>query len=318
MNDIAKIAEIIKKNNSFAIAVHVNPDADCLGSSSALVIALRDLGKNASIVFDGIVPKRLSGFAKEEFFASPDDSYDVCIAVDVAATYMMGSVYERTFQKALVTCCLDHHGTNPGYADYSYIGADASAAGEIIFDFLNDYLNIKMTPEIAKCLYAAIASDSGSFQYSNTTNRTHAIASKLMEYDFNAPALMRDLFEKKSLNQLRLHSEVVSNLEFCYDGRVAIAVVDNALLEKHSMTFEQADDLASLPRSIEGVEIGLYVKVKGENEVKVSLRSNEYADVSLIAKNLGGGGHIRAAGVTLHMTKDDAIKTILEEIGKVM
>jgi len=318
MKDIAKIAKVIKKNNSFAIAVHMNPDADCLGSSSALIFALRAMGKSAHIVLDGNVPKRLSGIAYEDFLGNPDDSYDVCLAVDVAATYMMGDIYEKTFKKAAVTCCLDHHGTNSGYADYNHVDADAAAAGEIIFALLNDYLKIKMTSEIARCLYAAIASDTGSFQYSNTTKKTHAIASKLLDWDFDAPALMRDLFEKKSLNQLRLHSEVVSKLEFCFDGRVCIAVVDNDILEKHGMTFEQADDLASLPRSIEGVEIGLYVKVRGENEVKISLRSNEYADVSKIAQTLGGGGHIRAAGVTLKCSKDDAIKAVLSEIRKVM
>lgn len=318
MKDIAKIAKIIKKNNSFAIAVHMNPDADCLGSSSALIFALRAMGKSAHIVLDGNIPKRLSTIVSEDFLGNPDESYDVCLAVDVAATYMMGTVYERTFNKASVKCCLDHHGTNCGYAEYNHIDGEAAAAGEIVYTLLNDCLKTKITPEIAKSLYAAIASDTGSFQYSNTTKRTHAIASRLLECNFDAPGLMRELFEKKSLNQLKLHSEVVSALEFCFDGRVCIAVVDNELLEKHGMTFEQADDLASLPRSIDGVEIGLYVKVRGENEVKISLRSNEYADVSKIAQNLGGGGHIRAAGVTLKCSKDDAVKAVLEEIGKVM
>ena len=318
MTDIAKIADVIKNNNSFAIAVHVNPDGDCLGSSSALLIALRSMQKKAHILLDGDVPKRLSCLVDEDFFGNPDDDYDVCIAVDVASTYMMGSVFERAFRRAPVTCCIDHHGTNSGYADYNFVDADAAAAAEAVYVFIKDYLKAEITAPIAERIYTAIASDTGSFQYSNTTSRTHDIASELLKYNFDAPAVMRNLFEKKTLNQLLLKSEVISALEFFCDGKVCFATVDRPLLEKYSMAFEHADDLASLPRSIDGVEVGVYIKEKGKNEVKLSLRSNEYIDVAAIAQKLGGGGHIRAAGVTMHCTKEQAVKTVIEEIEKVM
>lgn len=318
MTDIAKIADVIKNNNSFAIAVHVNPDGDCLGSSSALLIALRAMNKKAYILLDGNVPKRLSHLVEDDFFGNPDDAYDVCIAVDVASTYMMGSIFEKTFKRAPVTCCIDHHGTNGGYADFNCVDAVAAAAAEVVYIFIRDYLETEITAPIAERIYTAIASDTGSFQYSNTTSRTHDIASELLKYNFDAPAVMRNLFEKKTLNQLRLKSEVISALEFYFDGKVCFATVDSELLEKYSMAFEHADDLASLPRSVEGVEVGVYVKVKGKNEVKLSLRSNEYIDVAEIAQKLGGGGHVRAAGVTMHCTKEQAVETVLEEIGKVM
>ncbi len=318
MTDIAKIADVIKNNNSFAIAVHVNPDSDCLGSSSALLLALRAMNKEAKILLDGNYPKRISHILGDDFLGNPDDSYDVCIAVDVASTYMMGNVYEKTFKKSSVTCLIDHHGTNEGYADYNWVDANAAAAAELVYVLIKDYLDTKITASIAERIYTAIASDTGSFQYSNTTSNTHIIASELLKYDFDAAAVMRNLFEKKTIEQLQLKSEVISTLEFYFDGKVCFATVDNDLLKKYSMSFENADDLASLPRSIEGVEIGVYVKVRGENEVKFSLRSNEYADVSKIAQNLGGGGHVRAAGVTVNASKDEALKMVLDEIKKVM
>lgn len=314
---LSAIAEVIKNNNNFAIAVHVNPDGDCLGSAAALCDTLRLMGKNAQIVSESPVPERLAFIVNPESVKKSVENCDVCIAVDVASKEMMGSVYESTFLSAKTTCCIDHHGTNAGYADCNFIDAASSAAGELVYLLTVGELNL-LSDKGAMCLYAAIASDTGSFRYSNTTSRTHYIASKLLEKDFDAPLVMRKLFEVKTLNQLKLKSDVVSNLRFCFDGKVCICTLDKKMLDKYSMNFEDADDLASLPRSIEGVEVGVFVKIKGENEVKVSLRSNACVNVAQIAANLGGGGHIRAAGVTIFANSETAEKKILDELEKVM
>lgn len=315
--NICDVAKVIKDNDNFALAVHVNPDGDCIGSASALLLTLRSMGKRAHTVLDGTVPQRLAFLAEDGFLGNADGGYDVCIAVDVASDYMMGSVYESTFKHAKVTCCLDHHGTNKGYADINCIDPDASAAGEVVYDLIENHLG-GVSPDAAMRLYAAIASDTGSFRYSNTTARTHLIASKLLEKDFDAPLVMRLLFEVKTVNQLRLKSDVINGLKFELGGKVCIAVLEQCTLDKYGMTFEDADDLASLPRSLDGVEVGVFIKVKAPNEVKVSLRSNAYADVAQIAASLGGGGHIRAAGVTIKADRVTAEKMILEELKKVM
>lgn len=316
--DMLKIAEAVKQNSSTAIIIHVNPDSDCLGSASALLTALRSMGKKAHIFVDSPLPGRLSFLTREDYFASETGSYDVCIAVDVAAEYMMGSMKERIFDKAAVKCCIDHHGTNKGYAEYNCIDASAAAAGEIMYAFIKDYLGVEITPDIALPLYAAIASDTGSFQYSNTTERTHIIASHLMSKGIDAPFVMRTLFERKKIEQLKLRAEVIENLKFYHHNKICVAVVDNHMLSKYKMAFDEADDIAGLPRSIIGVEVGVYIKVKGDNEIKVSLRSNEYVDVSAVAASLGGGGHIRAAGVTINASAPEAEKIIIEALEKVM
>ncbi len=312
------IASLLCKNDSIAIAVHVNPDCDCIGSAVALLKALRTMGKKAYIFCDSQVPKRLSFLVEDGYMTLSDEQYDVCLSVDVAEPFLMGSVKEKIFDKAKITCCLDHHATNNGYAQYNYIDSKAAAAGEIIYSFIKDYLKAPLTDDIAASLYAAIASDTGSFRYSNTTERTHTVASKLIKYNIDAPGIMRILFEQKTAEQLRLNAEVVSGLRFYNDGKVCVAVVDHELLSKYQLAFDEADDIASLPRSIVGVEVGVYIKVKGDSECKVSLRSNEYVDVSAIAKSLGGGGHIRAAGVTVYQSADETERTILSEIEKVI
>ena len=316
--DFEKIANAIKENENIAVVIHINPDSDCLGSGSSLVLALKQMGKKAHLFVDSSIPKRLSFYADESFFGQTDDAYDVCIAVDVAATYMMGAMKEKVYDKAKIKCCIDHHETNAGYADFNCVDAEASAAGEVIYTFLKDYLKADITDEIAKRLYAAIAADTGSFQYSNTTAKTHLVASELLKKDIDAPNLMRVLFERKSIEQLMLKSEVVQSLKFFEDGRICVAVVDALMLKRYHMAFEEADDLASLPRSVNGVEVGIYAKVKGENEVKMSLRSNEYVDVSSVAASLGGGGHKRAAGVTISAPIEEALDTIIDAVKKVL
>lgn len=314
----SKLVDIINNSESFAIVIHVNPDGDCLGSSAALACALRSIGKTADVFLDGEIPERLEFVWRENFFGNDSGKYDACIAVDVAADYMMGKVKETVFDMAKYTGCVDHHGTNRGYAMHNIINAEASAAGEVVYELLKNRLNIELNDDIARYLYIAIASDTGGFRYSNTTPETHKIASELMRYNIEASQIMRRLFDLKSVEQLRLKNDVVDNMRFYNDNKICVISVDRDVLNKYHLTFEQADDLAQLPRCINGVEVGVYLKIKGEKDVKASLRSNECVDVSAVAAALGGGGHKRAAGVTLKVDAAEAEKRIVSEIIKVM
>lgn len=313
-----KIAKIVKKADSVAIVIHVNPDSDCVGSAVALLLTLRKMGKKADIFCDSDIPSRLSFLVQDDYFEKEVKKYDVCLAVDVAEDYMMGAYKDTLFAQCPVTLCLDHHATNSGYADYNYVDSKAAAAGEIVYEFIKKHLKQTIETSVAAPLYSAIASDTGSFRYSNTTSRTHKIASELIDKGINAPYIMSNLFERKTAGQLMLNAEVTSKLKFYENGRICVAVVDEAMLSKYEISFGEADDIAAIPRSVVGVEVGVYIKVKGENDCKVSLRSNDYVDVSAIAKQLGGGGHIRAAGVTINDTAENTEKIILDTIKKVI
>jgi len=317
--DITKISEALKSHDRIALAIHKNPDSDCVGSASALLLALRSMGKTVHIFADGKIPLRLSFLTDNSYFTMDKKTpYDVCVAVDVASEPLMGTVKEEVYDKAKIKCCIDHHETNPGYAEYNYVDGNSAAAGELMYFFIKDYLCCEVTKEIATRLYAAIASDTGSFQYSNTTPKTHIIASELMARGIDAPMVMRTLFERKTKEQLALNADVVNNLKFYADGKICVAVVDNKMLSKYKMAFEEADDIASLPRSIIGVEVGAYIKVRGEKECKISLRSNAYADVASVAKSMGGGGHLRAAGVTIYESPVEAERLIVEALEKIV
>lgn len=308
------IIDFLKENDNFILIPHTNPDGDCLGSVTALLLGLRSVGKTAYISLPEEPVSRLAYLWREDYRTPIDFKCDACIGVDVAASYMMGGLYDSIFVNAPKTACIDHHGTNKGYAQVNAIVPEASAAGEVVFDILKEGLECDMTEDICISLYSAISSDTGCFRYSNTTAKTHRIAACLVEKGINSSEIVRRLFETRSLNSVKLQSDIADTIEFYCDGKVCAVTVDQSMLDKYDMTFAMVDEYASLPRNIEGVEVGVFLKVKGENEVKISLRSNSYADVSAVAASLGGGGHIRAAGVTINDTLDKAKKLIIDAI----
>ena len=313
MNTLSEIALILRQKNNFIIIPHKNPDGDCLGSSVGLVNALRDIGKTAYISLPNKFGQRLS-FLWDESYAAPDDfTCDVAVAVDVAADYMMAHLKEDIFVKAPLSICLDHHGTNTGIADVNYIDAGASAAGEIIYRLVVQ-MGCNITSKIATALYSAIASDTGSFRYSNTTAQTHKIAAQLVDTGIDSAKIMRILFETKTMEQTKIMSDIISNMEFYFNNKVCITYCNSDMLLKYGLSFDDVDEYVTIPRTIEGVEGGIFLKCYSQSETKVSLRSNEYIDVSKISASLGGGGHVRAAGVTINGDINFTKNTLLAKL----
>ena len=313
MNNLSEIATELLKKDNFIIIPHKNPDGDCLGSSAALALALRDIGKTAYISLPNNIGERLQ-FLWDDSYKTPEDFVcDVCIAVDVAADYMMDQLKDEIFDKAPFTVCLDHHGTNSGIAHMNFIDANASAAGEVIYRLLLE-MKCSISKKIATALYSAIASDTGSFRYSNTTSDTHKIAARLVDTGIDSANIMRILFETKTMEQTKIMSDIIDNMEFYFDNKVCITYCNEDMLKKYNLTFDDVDEYATLPRTIKGVEVGIFLKDRGDSEIKASLRSNEYIDVSKIASSLGGGGHIRASGVKIKSDLKSAKQILLGKL----
>ena len=314
---IDKIAEVLSQKDNFVIIPHRNPDGDCLGSAVGLAYGLRSMGKTAYVSLPNAPGDRLL-FMWDEALATPENfEYDVCIAVDVASTYMMAQLEDEIFNQAPCTVCLDHHGTNKGYAEYSFVDGDAAACGEVIYRLLR-HMNVDIDADIASSLYAAIASDTGSFRYSNTTGDTHRITAELIDLGADASGIMKRLFEIKKRSELSAMAGIVANMEYHFDGKVCLTYVDSELLEKYGVTFDGVDEYVGIPRTVEGVEVGVFFKCYGPAETKVSFRSNDYVDVSALAASIGGGGHIRAAGATVEDNLDNTKKLILDMIKAVL
>ncbi|MBE7030894.1 MAG: bifunctional oligoribonuclease/PAP phosphatase NrnA [Ruminococcaceae bacterium] len=311
---LKQIAQALLSKDNFAIFPHVNPDGDCLGSALALCSALRNMGKKAYVVTTDPIPQNIA-FLWDEGFCAPNGWKPACaVAVDCADPDRMSD--KACFDGAPFTCCMDHHGTNPGYGDLSFVEPQAAATGEIIFSLLTDCLGVPLTPFERDCLYTAICTDTGNFKFSNTTPRTHRIAAELIAAGVDVADMSQRLFDTLTLRQLKAHAEAVKNLSVYMDGRVAVTFVSTAFLQENGMGFEDVDFLSSMPRNVEGAEVGIFCKERTPGEIKVSLRSNHCVDVSEIAALFGGGGHKRAAGATISGTRQQAVEQLLAEIAK--
>lgn len=310
-----QLAEIIKSRSNIAILPHVNPDGDCIGSSFALQLALQKLQKDSIVIVEEDIPQVYSFLAGKYAKLNEIPSglvFDTVICLDCGDERRLNDrLY--LFESAQTTVNVDHHISNTKFAQFNYVDTYSSATGEIIYDLLS-ILGVTIDKDIAANLYVAISTDTGGFRYGNTTSRTHHIAAAFLDTGIDIAEINRRIFDTVSMARLKLVAQAINNIEFYEDGKIALIALSYELIQKMGITDEEGDGLSSLPRTIEGVEVGLLLKEKAPGEVKVSFRSNQYVDVSKVAASFGGGGHKRASGCTLNMDMMAAKKQILEAV----
>ena len=307
---LAETGELLKAAKKLVIVSHVSPDGDTLGSSLALMHALCMLGKEVIMNVDddiSTVYSFLPGIAEYRRFA-PEESVDadLLVIVDASSADRAGNALDVVKSPAVLN--IDHHKTNTRFADYLYLDSDAAATAEIIYSLLLE-MGIKLTRNIATCIYEGIYTDTGSFKYSNTTSNTLKTAAELLKYGVN-PSSISDNMELKSRSQVEMLRKALETLTFLKDGKIAYIEIPLELYDHNIET----DTFISYPRYVEGVEIALLFKQVEENLTRVSFRSKEI-DVAKIALSFGGGGHKKAAGCSIYAPLKEAEKVILEAVG---
>ena len=308
---LSETGELLNKAGKLVIVSHINPDGDTLGSSLALMHALRSVGKEVILNVDDEIPSVYSflpGIEAYKRFA-PDERIeaDLLLIIDASSADRAGNAMEVV--RASHVMNIDHHKTNTRFADYLYLDADAAATAEIVYSLLQ-VMEIPLNPEIATCIYEGLYTDTGSFKYSNTTSKTLETAAALLKSGVN-PSLISDNMEVKSRRQIEMLGEVLNTLTFLYDGRVAYIEIPPTLYDRNINT----DSFISYPRYIEGVEMALLFKQVEENLTRVSFRSKEF-DVAKIAFSFGGGGHQKAAGCSIYAPLQEAKAIVLEALGE--
>ncbi|MBR3933661.1 MAG: bifunctional oligoribonuclease/PAP phosphatase NrnA [Clostridia bacterium] len=316
MNLAKQIADYLLKNNNYYILVHKNPDGDCLGSASALCLALRSLGKNAKVVLPNQPSPRLM-FMWDDALEIGEFPCDTAICTDVASFGQMGELYETVFKNAPHSVCIDHHGTNDGYANINYIDALSAATGEIILKII-EAMDVELTVSMAKSLLVSVADDTGSFQYSNTTVHTHLTAARLYEVIPDPEPVMRALYGTHTFEEVEVLKAVIPTMEYHFGGSVCMMFADIEKIKALGADPSNIDAWVGLPRSVKGVEVAAVFKIHSNSEVKVSFRSNDYIDVAKLAAKFGGGGHMRAAGATFFESVESAKEKILNELKKLV
>lgn len=293
--DEKKAAQQLLQAGHVRVISHASPDGDTLGCASALLRGLAQKGKKISFACSDPVPEKFAYLFEGISFSEGEPDF-IC-AVDIADTQLFGKKTAIWADK--VGLCIDHHGTNTGYAIHTLLDSRAAAACEIIYQVLLA-MDVTITPDIAGCLFTGITTDTGCFRYGNVTPRTHEIAARLMEQGAPAADINRRMFETKTRARLEIERRALDSMEFFCEGRCAVMTILQKDMRETGATEDDLDGLPALPRQIEGVLAGVCVKEKPDGTAKVSLRTNDPLDAAVLCGRFGGGGHKAAAGCAFH------------------
>lgn len=314
MITIEQTCEYLKANDDYLILMHANPDGDTVGCAMALCGALQGIGKRSMARCSDHIPARFDFMRKA--FEEQEFEPKTIITVDVADAKLLGD-YKELGERA--DLCIDHHSSNTQYAKRLLLRGDYAAAAELVYEVI-EALGVKITVPIANALYTGIATDTGCFRFSNTTPATHIKAARLIELGAQIAPINYAMFDLKTPGRMKLEQEVLSKIRYYAGGHIAVIYTSMALLD--SITDIDSDDvgaLASLPRQIQGVDIGISIKEKKTGLYKASLRSSERVNVSDIAAIFGGGGHARAAGCSFeNMSEIEAERILVEQCVKAL
>jgi bifunctional oligoribonuclease and PAP phosphatase NrnA len=317
--DLRTIAEAIRDHDRFLVTTHENPDGDALGSLLATKLMLEQLGKDAVIYLAGEVPlpreyefMELADLRREP----PADAHQrVLLAVDCANERRLGpdpSVYQNTS----LVIDIDHHHDNTRFGQLNYIDGNASSTGEILYDLLGE-LGVKLTPEIAEALYIAIVTDTGRFQYANTSAKSLRLAAELVEAGADVHRVFQGVYENVAFAKLKLIARALEHAQVYEGGRVVVSHLEKEDFDVAGAEEPYSEGIIDLLRAVEGAEIAALIReppTRNGPTRRVSLRTTaEGVDVSVIARRSGGGGHRQAAGFSSEAPLEEIIDFIRRE-----
>lgn len=304
-NDIEAICRVFREKQRFLIACHENPEGDAIGSELALALALRKMGKVATVLNADPVPWNLMFLPGADTVVRDEDGsrYEVAVVVDCGSPERTGSV-QAELRKPPLMVNIDHHRTNGCRGDHCLVDPEAAATGMLIYRVL-DAMGSEIDYDVAVNIYVAILTDTGSFHYSNTSPEAFRIAGEMVRRGIDPWDVAEKVYESRSADRLRLLGRVLASLEIGAGGKVASITTMKKDLADFSAGKDALEGFINYPRSVIGVEIAVSFREEGEREFRVSFRSKGRVDVSAVAQSFGGGGHRNAAGCTVRGSLSD-------------
>ncbi len=314
MYDWKDIIEELNKGKTFMLYPHVNVDGDGAGSCLALARMLSEMGKECRIYLGDELPAYLSFLDCPFFVMDPlGFSAEVAIAVDCGEDGRLPGRLD-TFMATPVRLCIDHHiKTKPFDVKHIMNDPHASACGMMILDL---FRAMGRTPskEEAEALYVAIITDTGCFKYSNTTAETHAAIAELYGCGIDHSRLCNMLYENKPFPKIKLEAEIIKRARFFAGGKACLSYATQEMLDMCGAVPGHSEGCVDILRSIEGVEIAIFIKQQQDGNYRASMRAKDYADVAAVALPLGGGGHVRAAGCSFSCGLDEVIDILVPAV----
>ena len=315
--DLKAIGDALRRYDRFLVVTHENPDGDALGSLLAASLALRQLGKDAVMYLPGRTPlpseygfMPLADLVREP----PDDAAErVLLAVDCAKEERIGDDAARS--RAPLTVNVDHHHDNTRFGDLNLVVADASSTGEVLRDVFAE-LGVELTPELAEPLYIALVTDTGRFQYANTTPKSFRLAAELVEAGADIHQVFQQVYESVEFAKLKLLARALGRAEVLEGGRIVVSHLLRSDFGEVGASEPYSEGIIDYLRAVEGAELAVLVREQLNEDAaayKGSLRSSiDELDVSAIARRFGGGGHRQAAGFSTDLPLEEIVEQIRE------
>lgn len=311
-----RLIELVQQAETIAVLGHIRPDGDCVGSCLAVWNYLREqYPEKTTQVYLEKPPVKFDYLNYFDEISQNTDSgisYDLCICLDSGDKERLGefAIYLDT---AKTSICLDHHITNRGYAQENYVEAEASSTSELLCRFLDED---KISLKTAECIYTGILHDTNVFKNSNTTRRTMEVTGMVISRGINFSKIIDESFYRKTYVQNQIMGRAVMESVVFLHGKCIFSVVRRKDMDFYGVEASDLDGIVDQLRVTEGIEVAVFLHETENHVYKVSMRSNNYVDVSKVASFFGGGGHIRAAGCTLSGSVHDVLNNLSEHIEK--
>lgn len=310
------IASELKEIQTIAIAGHIKPDGDCVGSCLGLYHYIKDNfpDKEAAVFLDPFHEALyfLNGSDSIKTAEGEDRSYDLFFAMDSGDEKRLGNA-GKMYCNAKKTICIDHHISNAEYAMENVVEPEASSTCEVLYGLLEPDL---ISKNCAEAIYTGIVHDTGVFQYSNCSPKTMRIAAALMEKGIDFAGIIKKTFYEKTYIQNQILGRALLESMLFLNGRCIVSVLHHKDMEFYGVTSKDLEGIVSQLKLTKGVEVSLFLHEVKNQEYKVSMRSGDIVDVSVIALYFGGGGHKKAAGCTMQGSMYDVINNIAKHIEK--
>lgn len=311
---LAEVANRLCELDDFVVCGHVSPDGDCLGSQLALAAALRRLGKRVTCVLVKDEPveanllRVLDGAQDLVFAGAYKGAPGAFVGVDVPTRERIGEAACALLDQAPFSFTIDHHAVDATMCDMVYVDPDTASTTMLIWE-LAGYLGVERTGAVANCCYTGLVTDTGRFQYQNTDERCMRLAAEMVAAGADPASVSREVFQNRTYASMRLEATAIMRAEFSEDGATALGYLTREDFARFGAQKSDAEPVIDALRRIEGVRVACMLREQ-EDCIRGSLRAKNDTDVSAIARTFGGGGHVAAAGFTLHCTLDEAVAQV--------
>ena len=301
-------AEYLLKHDRFCILSHRRPDGDTIGSTAALCLGLRQLGKRAHVLYNEEISPRFA-WLHENLTRESAEEGDCIVSVDVASPGMLPKAFEHLLGR--IDLRIDHHASATSFTEVELVDGGSASCAELVWDVL-ERMGVTMDAAIAEAVYVGTSTDTGCFRYANTNAHTFATAAKCAAAGARVFELNQELFETNTLGRLRMQAWIVDHMQLIAEGKMAVIAIPRAVEEELGVTQDDMDNISSFPRTVAGVCMAATLRETKEGDTKISVRAVPGYDATQVTVKFGGGGHKGAAGGSLKLPLEEAARAVTQ------